>query len=53
MLQQLEVGPPMTSEELLQIAETVKAEGARFDHEVNVCVALGCLSSTATSSRMS
>ena len=34
----------MTSEELLQIAETVEAEDAKFDHEVNVCVALGCLS---------
>ena len=34
----------MTSEELLQIAETVEAEDAKFDHDVNVCVALGCLS---------
>ncbi len=34
----------MTSEELLQIAETVKSEDAKFDHDVNVCVALGCLS---------
>ena len=34
----------MTNEELLQIAETVKAEDAEFDHDVNVCVALGCLS---------
>ena len=34
----------MTSEELLQIAETVKAEDAKFDQDVNVCVALGCLS---------
>ena len=34
----------MTSEELLQIAETVNADHGKFDHEVNVCVALGCLS---------
>jgi bidirectional [NiFe] hydrogenase diaphorase subunit len=34
----------MTSEELLQIAETVNSEHGAFEHEVNVCVALGCLS---------
>ncbi|WP_275066497.1 NuoF family protein [Acidisarcina polymorpha] len=28
----------------MQIAETVNAEHGKFDHEVNVCVALGCLS---------
>jgi bidirectional [NiFe] hydrogenase diaphorase subunit len=34
----------MTSEELLQIAEEVNAERQASDFEVNVCVALGCLS---------
>ena len=34
----------MTSEELLQIVETVKKERQAFDFELNVCVALGCLS---------
>jgi bidirectional [NiFe] hydrogenase diaphorase subunit len=34
----------MTSEELLQISDSVRAEEAKFDYEVNVCVALGCLS---------
>jgi bidirectional [NiFe] hydrogenase diaphorase subunit len=34
----------MTSEELLQIAEEVKAERQTSTFEVNVCVALGCLS---------
>lgn len=34
----------MTSEELLQIAEEVNANRKASDFEVNVCVALGCLS---------
>jgi bidirectional [NiFe] hydrogenase diaphorase subunit len=34
----------MTSEELLQIADEVNAERQTSDFEVNVCVALGCLS---------
>ncbi|MEI9970061.1 MAG: NADH-ubiquinone oxidoreductase-F iron-sulfur binding region domain-containing protein [Terracidiphilus sp.] len=34
----------MTSEELLQIAGDVNADREAFDFEVNVCVALGCLS---------
>ena len=34
----------MTSEELVQVAETVTAERQAADFEVNVCVALGCLS---------
>ncbi len=34
----------MTSEELLQIAETVQAEHANFDYEVNVCMGTGCMS---------
>jgi bidirectional [NiFe] hydrogenase diaphorase subunit len=34
----------MTSEELLQIAETVKAEAGKFDFEVNVCMGTGCMS---------
>jgi bidirectional [NiFe] hydrogenase diaphorase subunit len=34
----------MTSEELLQIAETTVAERNEFDYELNVCMALGCLS---------
>jgi bidirectional [NiFe] hydrogenase diaphorase subunit len=34
----------MTSEELLQIAGEVNADREAFDYEVNVCVALGCLS---------
>jgi bidirectional [NiFe] hydrogenase diaphorase subunit len=34
----------MTNEELLQIADRVNAERKGFDYEVNVCVALGCLS---------
>jgi bidirectional [NiFe] hydrogenase diaphorase subunit len=34
----------MTSEELLQIAETNAAERKEFDYEVNVCAALGCIS---------
>jgi bidirectional [NiFe] hydrogenase diaphorase subunit len=34
----------MTSEELLQIAEEANADREASDFEVNVCVALGCLS---------
>jgi bidirectional [NiFe] hydrogenase diaphorase subunit len=34
----------VTSEELVQIAEEVNANRETFDFEVNVCVALGCLS---------
>jgi len=34
----------MTSEELLQIAETVHAEAAKYDFEVNVCMGTGCMS---------
>ncbi len=34
----------MTSEELLQIAENVHAEHAKFDYEVNVCMGTGCMS---------
>jgi bidirectional [NiFe] hydrogenase diaphorase subunit len=34
----------MTSEERLQIVEAVRRERRTFDFEVNVCVALGCLS---------
>jgi bidirectional [NiFe] hydrogenase diaphorase subunit len=34
----------MTSEELLQIAETTVAERKEFDYELNVCMALGCMS---------
>jgi bidirectional [NiFe] hydrogenase diaphorase subunit len=34
----------MTSEELLQIAETNNAERKEFDFELNVCMALGCMS---------
>ena len=34
----------MTSEELQQIAEEVNANRQAYDFEVNVCVALGCLS---------
>src|SRR5450755_2094152 len=37
-------GPCMTSEELLQIAETVNAEHEKFDYEVNVCMGTGCMS---------
>jgi bidirectional [NiFe] hydrogenase diaphorase subunit len=36
--------PCMTGEELQQIAETVKAEAAGFDFEVNVCMGTGCMS---------
>jgi bidirectional [NiFe] hydrogenase diaphorase subunit len=34
----------MTSEELLQIAESVNAEHEKFDYEVNVCMGTGCMS---------
>src|SRR5580658_3276736 len=34
----------MTSEERLQIVEAVRRERRTFDFEVNVCIALGCLS---------
>ena len=34
----------MTLEELEQIAEAVRAENAKFDHEINVCMGTGCLS---------
>jgi bidirectional [NiFe] hydrogenase diaphorase subunit len=34
----------MNIEELEQIAESVRQENARFDHEINVCMGTGCLS---------
>jgi bidirectional [NiFe] hydrogenase diaphorase subunit len=34
----------MNLEELEQIAESVRAENAKFDHEINVCMGTGCLS---------
>ena len=34
----------MNIEELEQIAESVRAENARFDHEINICMGTGCLS---------
>ncbi len=34
----------MTIEELEQIAESVRAENAKYDHEINVCMGTGCLS---------
>jgi bidirectional [NiFe] hydrogenase diaphorase subunit len=34
----------MTSEELLQIAESNKAERDNFDYELNVCMGTGCMS---------
>ena len=34
----------MTNEELLQIAEANTAERENFDHHVDVCMALGCMS---------
>ncbi|MGD0893989.1 MAG: NuoF family protein [Terracidiphilus sp.] len=34
----------MTIEELDQIAESVRAENAKFDHQINVCMGTGCLS---------
>ena len=34
----------MNIEELEQIAESVRLENAKFDHEINVCMGTGCLS---------
>jgi bidirectional [NiFe] hydrogenase diaphorase subunit len=34
----------MTIEELDQIAEAARAEYAKFDHEINVCMGTGCMS---------
>jgi bidirectional [NiFe] hydrogenase diaphorase subunit len=34
----------MTNEELEKIAESVRAERAKYDHEINVCMGTGCLS---------
>jgi bidirectional [NiFe] hydrogenase diaphorase subunit len=34
----------MTLEELDQIGQSVRAENAKFDHEINVCMGTGCLS---------
>jgi bidirectional [NiFe] hydrogenase diaphorase subunit len=34
----------MNLEDLEQIAETVRLENAKFDHEINVCMGTGCLS---------
>ena len=34
----------MTAEELEQIAQSTRAEYAKFDHEINVCMGTGCLS---------
>ncbi len=34
----------MNIEELDQIAESVRLENAKFDHEINVCMGTGCLS---------
>ncbi len=34
----------MNLEELEQIAESVRLENAKYDHEVNVCMGTGCLS---------
>ena len=34
----------MTIEELDQIAESVRAENAKYDQEVNVCMGTGCMS---------
>ena len=34
----------MTIEELDQIADSVRAENAKYDHEINVCMGTGCLS---------
>src|ERR1700733_11813036 len=33
----------MTLEELEQIAESTRAEYAKYDHEINVCMGTGCL----------
>ena len=34
----------MTIEELEQVAESVRRENAKYDHEINVCMGTGCLS---------
>jgi bidirectional [NiFe] hydrogenase diaphorase subunit len=34
----------MTNEELEKIADSVRAERAKYDHEINVCMGTGCLS---------
>jgi len=34
----------MTIEELDQIAESVRVENAKYDHEINVCMGTGCMS---------
>src|SRR5271166_5991398 len=34
----------MTIEELEQIAESTRAEYAKYDHEINVCMGTGCMS---------
>jgi len=34
----------MTIEELDQIAKSERAESAKFDHEINVCMGTGCMS---------
>jgi bidirectional [NiFe] hydrogenase diaphorase subunit len=34
----------MTIEELEQIAESVRLENTKFDHEINVCMGTGCMS---------
>jgi (2Fe-2S) ferredoxin len=34
----------MNIEELEQIADSVRQENAKFDHEINVCMGTGCLS---------
>jgi hypothetical protein len=34
----------MTLEELEQIADSVRQENAKYDHEINVCMGTGCLS---------
>jgi hypothetical protein len=39
----------MTIEELDQIAESVRAENAKYDQEVNVCMGTGCMSQHWTS----
>ena len=33
----------MTIEELEQIAESTRAEYAKYDHEINVCMGTGCM----------
>ncbi len=35
---------PDTLEEFDQIGQSVRAENAKFDHEINVCMGTGCLS---------